>query len=147
MISICNIRDVSEGQFNEVWAIVRFYRGKSPWINQVVDLSPSQKLWGKFNKLKLDGRWNEETFRSEYLPVFLKEMRSEAAREKLNELYKKDKAGRSIALVCFCKEENLCHRSIIAGILQGVGCNVHTATGNDYSKYYAEYMQNATLTI
>lgn len=141
MISIYNIREVKPGQFDEVWAIVRYYKGKSNWIKQIVDLAPSQYLWAKYQRLKLDKNWNADSFRSIYLPMFLQEMKTEAAKQRLNELYVADKEGKDIALVCFCTEESLCHRSIIGGLLQGAGCNVYAPSGSDYSKYYHQYKQ------
>lgn len=141
MIEIRNIRNVRRGQFDEVWAIVRYYRGKSDWITHVPELSPSQLLVARYSKLKLAGEWNKSSFDEKYLPVFLREMKAPAARNKLNELYRADKAGKRIALVCFCADESLCHRSIIAGFLQGVGCDVKTANGADYSGYYQAYME------
>ena len=68
--------------------------------------------------------------------MFLSEMRQKPAKEKLNELYKADRAGKNIALVCFCLDEQLCHRSIVAGLLQGVGCHVNMRSNKDYSHYY-----------
>lgn len=141
MIAIHNIRDVKQGQFDEVWAIVRYYKGKSDWIKQIIDLAPSHYLWSKYQSLKLGKNWNIESFNSIYLPIFLKEMKTESAKKRLNELYKADKDGKCIALVCFCTDEALCHRSIIAGLLQGVGCNVYTPTNSDYSEYYNQYKQ------
>lgn len=136
MLQIANIRNVRKGQYDQVWAIVRSYKGQSDWIKQVPVLSPSWDLFGKYRDLKSDNNWNDQTFRSVYLPQFLSEMRSDEARQALNVLYRLDKAGQNIALVCFCPDETMCHRSIIAGLLQGVGCDVHTELGADYSDYY-----------
>lgn len=141
MITILNIKEAEKEKYDDVWAIVRYYKGKSSWIKHVSELSPSQLLCAKFYKLKNNREWNKSTFDSVYLPAFLKEMCGKQAKEKLNELYIADKEGKHIALLCFCQDETLCHRSIIAGLLQGVGCDVHTTLGNDYSKYYQEYQR------
>lgn len=37
------------------------------------------------------------------------------------------------------KEEQMCHRSIIAGLLHGVGCNVVSAFGTNISRYDMYY--------
>ena len=87
MISIHNIKQVRCGEYDEVWAIVRYYKGSSEWIRHVVELSPSQLLWAKFHKLKLNGEWNDKTFKETYLPIFLKEMHGDEAKAKLNELF------------------------------------------------------------
>ena len=44
----------------------------------------------------------------------------------------------------FCRYRELVnkgHRSILAGLLQGVGCNVKTEHGTDYSIYYKMLME------
>ena len=141
MITIENIRNVRQGQYDEVYAIVRYYKGHSEWIKHMPDLSPSQPLWTRFHQLRLSKQWNADTFRNIYLPRFLSEMHGKAAREKLNELVKLDREGKSVALVCFCQDEALCHRSIVAGLLKGVGCNVVAPSGADYTEYYKLYIE------
>ena len=86
-----------------------------------------------------ENQWNKQTFDTVYVPQFLKEMHEEQAINILNKLYQIDKNSGKICLVCFCPDETMCHRSIIAGLLQGVGCNVQTETNNNYTKYYRMY--------
>lgn len=99
-------------------------------------LSPSWDLFGRYRNAVKNGTWNEDFFQSIYVPQFLQEMKYPAARRALNGIYLADKQSRRMALVCFCNDESLCHRSILAGLLQGVGCDVTTPTGKDYSRYY-----------
>ena len=139
MITIEQIKNVGRGQYDEVWAIVRFFKGNSEWIKHVPQLSPSHRLWTTFHKLRISGKWNLDSFTRVYLPEFLGEMQEGTARGKLNELYAMDRDGKRIALVCFCTDEELCHRSVIAGLLQGAGCKVVVPSGNDYSRYYELY--------
>lgn len=138
MIKIANVKDMPISNF-ENWAIVRSFKGKSN-VQWHPELSPSSDLFGWYLELKGRGEWGKDTFVSEYLPSFLEEIaKSPAAREALNTLYFADKEGRNIALGCFCEEEALCHRSIVAGLLQGVGCNVRAES--DYTRYYAAYKE------
>lgn len=139
MIYIGNIRDVHPGEFDETHAIVRSYKGQSDWIIHTPELSPSWDLFSKFQELKKAGNWNQDAFVKIYTPQFLTEMQSEQAEKKLNELYYKDRDGKRIALVCFCPNEDMCHRSIIAGMLQGAGANVSLKTPVDRSYYYDLY--------
>ena len=139
-----SLRNVPQG--TTIWAIVRSLKHQKPGMIQVKDLSPSKELFHKYLSLKAVGRWNEATFKEIYVPRFLYEIRSnKKAIDLLNEIYKIDKAGGDIALVCFCHEEDKCHRSIIAGLLQAVGCNVKTLTGNDYAAYH-EMFKNTDIT-
>lgn len=91
--------------------------------------------------LKNAGKWRESSFRDIYVPQFLQEARhSQETANLLNLMWQKDHDGANIALACFCPDETLCHRSIIAGLLQGAGANIQTDTGNDYSHYYQMYL-------
>lgn len=137
MITITDIRSVNRSAYDEVWAIVRSlkYPGK---MKQVAELSPSWDLFKKYMQLRDAGRWNTATFQNIYVPTFLKEMQAEAARKKLAELVKLDQQGKRICLVCFCGDETLCHRSIVAGILQHAGISVQGVQGN-YSLYGKDY--------
>ena len=139
MIKVTRISNADKS-FDENWAIVRKMKSSSDWLKQVPELSPSPDLFSKFLDLKSAGNWNKTTFQGVYVPQFISELKKNVvAREKLNYLYTQDKAGKGICLVCFCTDESLCHRSIIAGILAGGGCCVQTDTGLDYSHYYEMY--------
>lgn len=144
MIYITNRFD--EKLNNEEWdynfAIVRSISKKAPLRageEQVSVLSPSSELFGWYYNLKKQGLWRDDLFVTGYVPRFLKEMHSQEARDMLNKIYLLDKQGKKIALTCFCTNEAGCHRSIIAGLLQGVGCAVITSSGTDYRKYYDMY--------
>jgi len=136
MIKIVNIKQMPLPDF-ENWAIVRSFNGKAG-VQWHPELSPSSNLFGWYLKLKKNGEWDESAFLSSYVPTFLKEIAGNpTAKEALNTIYFADKEGRNIALGCFCENEATCHRSIVAGLLQGVGCNVRAT--DDYSHYYAAY--------
>lgn len=97
-------------------------------------LSPSWDLFKHYMDLRNAGNWNQATFASDYVPIFLKEMQAPGAQRMLNHLIQQHKAGKSIALVCFCTDETLCHRSILAGLLQDKGITVH-GVKKDYRAY------------
>ena len=135
MIYIKSIRDVERGEYDYTWAITR--SNKVPvWMTNIQELSPSWDLFNKYRELAAKGQWNLNTFKTLYVPQFLRELNNPASRKALNTLVKLDRHGASVCLVCFCPGEQLCHRSIIAGILQGAGCYVVTEAGTDYSSYY-----------
>ena len=136
MIEIKNIREVkSTDGYDEVWAIVRSMKSQTSWIKQVPELSPSEDLFFKYLSLKRRGEWGEDAFANIYLPQFLKEMQDNEAKKKLAYLFDADKTGKRIALLCFCPEEKLCHRSIIAGLLQGAGAEVKAQA--NYGRYFS----------
>lgn len=138
MVAVKRINEIKKGEYDEAYAIVRSMKSKSDWLIQEPLLSPTYGLFHEYLNLKNANNWNAQTFAEIYVPRFLKEFKSNpAARSKLNEICIKSQKGKSIALCCFCPSEELCHRSIIAGLLQGVGVNVEI--GVDYSKYYELY--------
>lgn len=140
MIIITNIRNANK-IYDENWAIVRSLKSQSSLLKQVTDLSPSLQLFFKYRNLAANNNWNQKTFNEIYVPQFISELKAnDNARKTFEYLYNQDKKGKTISLVCFCTNESLCHRSIIAGILSGGGCNVQTDTGTDYRRYYNMYM-------
>lgn len=143
MIEIKNFRDLrgNESKYDEIWAIVRSMKSSSNKIKQVTSLSPSLDLFFKYRSLAKNNNWNKKTFQEIYVPQFISELKTgpEKGYELLNQLYFADKAGKKICLICFCGDEELCHRSIIAGLLQGVGCDVKTEKNTNYSKYFEMY--------
>ena len=138
MIFIGNIKDVKEGQYDQTFAIVRSYKGKQGWIKQMSELSPSWDLFMKYRDLVDKNQWNRRAFQEIYVPQFLREMHEPLGRESLNFIYRLSKA-QNIALICFCTDEDVCHRSIVAGLLQGVGANVVLPSGKNYSHYFQQY--------
>lgn len=139
MIEIRNIENVKEtDNFDFVFAIVRKIKDCPPWMIQLSALSPVEELLNHYIYLRDAEKWNEETFQKEYVPAFMKQILENVQniKEHLSKLRDWDKEGKNICLVCFCEDETICHRSIIAGILQGMGCHVRTETGRDYSHYF-----------
>lgn len=136
MITIASIREIKSTEYDEVWAIVRNLKNGN--YNVVSELAPSQSLYSWFYQTKQAGNWNQEMFDTIYVPRFIDEF-TKAGKDRLKELRALDKAGKNIALFCYCTDEKMCHRSIIAGILQGMGCNVNIE--NDYSFYYKMFLQ------
>ena len=92
-------------------------------------------LFMRYRSLAAAGEWNEASFQNIYVPRFLEEMHDPRAQEKLDELARLSEAGKNVALICFCAQENLCHRSVVAGLLQGRGVPVRTERGVSYAGY------------
>ncbi len=133
MITVTEIRNVNYAAYDETWAIVRSLKNPGK-MRHVPELSPSWALFKKYLRLRDAGQWNADTFKSIYVPTFLKEMAGMEAQRKLSELIELDKQGKRICMACFCRDEALCHRSIIAGIVQSAGIQVQGVKG-DYSEY------------
>ena len=167
MIVIGNMKALNM-QYDELWFVMRsmdwFYKKKAksistnrlvysneiiqsnyqllmqPNVHIVDELAPSHELYTFYLSHKDRRTWGDEVFYMDYVPMFIHEMSTqEDSRDKLNELYRLDKMGKTILLVCACQEERICHRSILAGLLYGVGCNVKSSFGTNISQYGVYY--------
>lgn len=138
MVTVTNIRNVRDGEYDEVWAVVRSNKNLLPGAKHVPELSPSWELFSKYRKWKEQGDWDEGTFQSVYVPQFLKEMESPKAQGKLKELIEKSNAGMHVCIYCFCPG-TLCHRFVLAGILESKTdvCGVPGGCSGYGSRYWA----------
>lgn len=139
MITIGSFKDI-DSSYDEVWIIVRSLKGGTPQVGNcyhVPVLSPDWNLFKDYRKWADANAWNKECFMERYVPRFLKQMKTPEAKQALNSLYFKSKNS-NILLVCFCPNEEMCHRSIVFGLLQGVGTETN---GNDYSHFYDMYKE------
>lgn len=146
MISIKSISNINYEDYDKIFAIVRNMKNKNEHIAQANVLSPSYDLLNTAKSLEKDGMWNKDTFNSVYVPRFIEELRSsEAAKKAFDYLVGMDAEGHNVALGCFCVNEDTCHRSIVGGILKGMGAKVSfEKEDNDYEKYYAVYSGEKT---
>lgn len=141
MIYTGSFRDICYNKYNEIWIIARKLKNTSILNNNnvfhYVDLSPSNSLLYDYLKWRNEKQWNKNKFESCYVPRFLQEIKyNTKAKQLLNYLYS-NSFNKDILLVCFCTNEDLCHRSIIKGLLQGVKANVEST---DKSYYYDKYL-------
>ena len=135
MITIGSFKDINDS-YDEVWFIVRSLKNglpkplsKTQQYYHVPQLSPTWDLFKNYLKWSNDGIWNKERF--------LNQMKEAEGKQALNSLYFKSKT-KNILLVCFCPNKELCHRSIVFGLLQGVGAETH---GSNYRHFYDLYKE------
>lgn len=121
MIYFDTIRNIDKyvGVCSECWIIVRSL--KNP-INvsgikcqQVKELSPSWDLFTEYMRLKESEEWNLDSFNRIYRPRFMSEMKVLMAQSYLKKL--RDTKD-NVLCVCFCQDEDCCHRSLIKEILK-----------------------------
>lgn len=100
-------------------------------FQQLQSLAPSWTLYNMFREWKASGAWNYEQFLNGYTPVYLQELRrNPVALQTLNWLCSQRD---NISLVCFCTDERLCHRSIVAGVLMNMGAQV--SASEEYKRF------------
>lgn len=140
MISIGSYpNDFLPDKFDEIWLITRSVRSVEeqikPYKNvyHVTELSPSPNLFDYFKTMSKQGKWNQNTFDTVYVPQFLHELSTNPdGIAKLEQLCV-DSYNKNICLLCFCLIEKCCHRSIVNGILFNMGADIQCAPM--YQKY------------
>lgn len=76
------------------------------------------------------------------MPAFLRQMvADQEAQRLLNQLYRSS-FSKDILLACFCPNESLCHRSILASLLLGAGAQIDCK--QEYARYYKMYANIAS---
>lgn len=133
MIQTMSISDYKFGsKFDAVYLVVRslsaLHRRCDPilsvakWLPQ---LSPEQALYKDYLFWKSRGKWNVNTFETIYRKHFIEQIINDSkALAALVELAQRSEKGESIALLCYCKNVNLCHRKILGEILQSQSVNI-----------------------
>ena len=134
MIKIGCISQINLDDYDEVWWIVRSPQKEPENEKHVPELSPSRELFKEYRHVYHAGRFNEEYFQTVYGPQYLRELAvNKQAMRMLNSLHE-ESSRKNIILCCYCESELLCHRSIVAGILLGMGAGIETNV--EYKKYY-----------
>lgn len=145
MIILGRVTDVKNYKYDKCYIIVRSLRNKKvlnkPNTEWLPELAPLGNLFKWYLQAKNNGNWNKESFDKHYTEEFIKGLNEESKRL-MNEILDKSNQGQIVLLACFCEDEELCHRSIIGGILQGMGAHVESTTIDeiDYTKYYKRFM-------
>lgn len=142
MISIGNLyTDGIDLKFKRYIVARKIDRYNGAFEEWLPELAPSESLLNLYLNLKNNGRWGKETFDKYYVPNFLYEMKKKEKRNALTKIFYEG-MERDIVLLCHCKNEELCHRSILIGLLQGAekenGIKIVDCK-TDYSKYYTMF--------
>ena len=145
MLKTGNIYTTNTEGFDEVWWIVRKPDVIPVIEKHVPELSPSPELFAEYRSLARNQEFNEEYFQTKYVPQFIQDLsKNESAFSLLQQLCEESRT-KDILLCCYCEKEWVCHRSIIAGILLGMGANIETE--ESYLKYYDMFKKEKMRTV
>lgn len=156
MITITSIQHIKAAKYDEIWAITRSNKRLPAQVIHVPELSPSWDLFQYYLNQKKADKWTMETFQTVFVPQFLQDLTAYIAQTKLTELIQKHLQGKHICLYCVCPNEETCHRSILAGILQwltktlGWKAEIYGVHGNYQSygiRYAAQQKDTSVITI
>jgi len=131
MIHLGNILHINPYEYDEVWVIcysvgdILDKIDNNTNVFHVPELAPSKELFDKYRTMVHSGNWNREAFIKYYVPIFLEDIRkNDNALKHLKSLVEKSEE-KNIILTCFCEDESICHRSIVAGILKNLGALIN----------------------
>ena len=139
MIYIGNVTELDQNRYDENWLIVRKPDEIPDFVKHEPLLSPSPELFRKYRDAYYAGEFNQEYFDKVYVPQFIRELANNKAEIELLHAMVSLGEGEDIFLACYCEKESMCHRSIIAGILFGMGAEI--VTSSEYRKYYEMYQK------
>lgn len=139
MIHIAQIQNICTAEYDEVWWIVCSPDNPPKEEKLVQSLAPTPELFRKYREAFHAGRFNEKFFQNEYVPQFLKELSQNTESGKALEYLHEKSRIKNIVLGCYCENEKLCHRSIIAGVLLGMGAQIEADL--EYLHYYEQYQK------
>lgn len=144
MVKICNItylRAHGQGPNTSSFAITRTIKSYVRGCQHLPALAPTQSLFFQYCRWRDAGKWNQATFNNEYVPRFLRDFSmSYEAQQALHRIKELDLIGETVLLGCYCQDETICHRSIIAGLLYDLHVHVETDTGSNYA-FYADILR------
>lgn len=136
MIKIGDINGI-DMKYDENWILVRSVKMLPEYAAQVAELSPSVDLFCKFQEAAKSNKVDKNWFDEVYAPQYIKELKTNSKAVKMLAKLWDDSKTKTIYLCCYCHDECLCHRSIIAGMLLGSGAKVECE--NEYAKYWKIY--------
>ena len=82
-------------------------------------LAPTWKIWKHWNETH-----DEIRYRETYFPIVLSKLNQDTVVQELNEFIRNYPLGTEIALICYEKPEDFCHRHLVAEWLQEAGYQV-----------------------
>ena len=130
-----------QAKYDDIWVVMLYSPQDRPAnFHHVRALAPSSPLYQNFRVMKDMGEWNLHNFQTLYVPQYLSEITTQSySMSQLESLIQLALGGRNIAIACTCSHEELCHRSILGGIVQATCPDVEVVCGRDYSHYWREY--------
>lgn len=133
MIYIGRVADMSS-EYDENWMIVRAPEEIPYYAKHVPILSPLPDLFSQYKAALANGEFNKQWFEEVYVPRFTYDLANNPdALKVLTELCDLGQE-KNMYLCCYCEDEKLCHRSIVSGILLGMGASI--ITEDSYRRYF-----------
>lgn len=95
------------------------------WLH-LPNTGPSKSLLFEIKNLEKRNEWNSLSFKNLYLPKYLKDIKEKKALNEFLLMKEMLDKGEDVYYACYCKEERLCHRSIVKQIFKQRGYSVYS---------------------
>ena len=89
-------------------------KADEPWVVWMRPLAPSKELHADF----VGKHGPPINFETEYVPRYLAEMQQEEPRQLIADLARRVADGATITLLCYCKDVNRCHRTLLKQLIE-----------------------------
>ena len=136
MIRVGNAAEADKNRYDANWLIVRKPDEMPDFVKHEPLLSPSPGLFRLYREAFHAGRFDRSFFENVYVPRFLSELIGNKEALALLDQLARRSGEEDILLACYCEDETMCHRSIIAGILLGMGADIETRA--EYIRYHED---------
>ena len=122
----CRVNDIKKINVTDFYGIFGVRFAKFNIDGFIIDsrLSPPKELLLHCKQLEKEGKWSIDVFNSYYTPNFLSSLKNENAVNALKQIMSKLDEGKDVIFVCYCKNPSMCHRSLVAKIIERFGYNV-----------------------
>lgn len=89
------------------------------------EATPSKSLLFKIKDLEKNKKWNKETFQTQYVPFYLKEIKQNPnAKNELQSILDTIRSGKNVYYACYCGDATICHRSLVGEIIKRQGIDI-----------------------
>ena len=111
----------------------------------ISELAPNLELFESYKKAISENIFNKMWFEIEYVPKFIDQIAKTETKRILQELVDLSRE-KNVLLACYCKNSNLCHRSIVISILFNLGCKTDVdVLPIEHEKYYKMFQEKIKL--
>lgn len=133
-------KTIRSQQFKKTDADIKVSRDSKDYAALV----PNAELLDMEKKLKRNGKWNHNSFATDFLPAYINQLKTQDGRDALNDLFKKSKAGTEILLANHSNGNAYDWSTVIIGLMQGAGAD--TTSENQLGFFYDAYKQPTEAT-
>lgn len=146
MIISCSIEEMHQMDFTVVDKLAIVHSCQLEQLpfgaRQVKELAPSDELFKAYRNAVHRGIFTSEWFENIYVPKFLQDLSTNQKAKIILENLCKNSFEQNVLIGCFCQEARLCHRTIVANTLYGMGADIRGYDGRWKCQYnlYNQFM-------